>query len=202
MPCGPNGTIPANEKLFVPEHYLRQFHPDYGDEETFELLDEKLNWPSNPEAPVLNPWMPVQYDPGTRLLLDRNPYYYAVDPAGNQLPYIDSVDVTYVENLEVSKLRVIAGEQEICGRPCRYQPLSELSVFRDAEATVGFKTFLWDVGGGASFLLYSQLGLIRIHRSENSTAAVISGLAFRMPLTGTRFRRLSILELVKRPLVP
>ena len=150
----PNGTIPANEKLFVPEHYLRQFHPDYGDEETFELLDEKLNWPSNPEAPVLNPWMPVQYDPGTRLLLDRNPYYYAVDPAGNQLPYIDSVDVTYVENLEVSKLRVIAGEQEICGRPCRYQPLSELSVFRDAEATVGFKTFLWDVGGGASFLLY------------------------------------------------
>ena len=98
--------------------------------------------------------MPVQYDPGTRLLLDRNPYYYAVDTAGNQLPYIDSVDMTYVENLEVSKLRVIAGEQEICGRPCRYQPLSELSVFRDAEATVGLKTYLWDQGGGASFLLY------------------------------------------------
>ena len=150
----PNGTIPGNEKLFVPEHYLRQFHPDYSDEETFEVLDEKLNWPSNPDAPVLNPWMPVQYDPGTRLLLDRNPYYYAVDTAGNQLPYIDSVDMTYVENLEVSKLRVIAGEQEICGRPCRYQPLSELSVFRDAEATVGLKTYLWDQGGGASFLLY------------------------------------------------
>lgn len=150
----PNGTIPGNEKLFVPEHYLRQFHPDYSDEETFELLDERLNWPSNPEAPVLNPWMPVQYDPGTRLLLDRNPYYYAVDPAGNQLPYIDTVDMTYVENLEVSKLRVVAGEQEICGRPCRYQPLSELSVFRDAEASVGFKTYLWDQGGGASFLLY------------------------------------------------
>ncbi len=150
----PNGTIPGNEKLFVPEHYLRQFHPDYADEETFEVLDEKLNWPSNPDAPVLNPWMPVQYDPGTRLLLDRNPYYYAVDPAGNQLPYIDTVDMTYVENLEVSKLRVIAGEQEICGRPCRYQPLSELSVFRDAEASVGFQTYLWDQGGGASFLLY------------------------------------------------
>ncbi len=150
----PNGTIPGNEKLFVPEHYLRQFHPDYSDEETFEILDENLNWPSNPDAPVLNPWMPVQYDPGTRLLLDRNPYYYAVDPAGNQLPYIDTVDMTYVENLEVSKLRVIAGEQEICGRPCRYQPLSELSVFRDAEASVGFKTYLWDQGGGASFLLY------------------------------------------------
>lgn len=151
----PNGMVPDGEKLFVPEHYVSQFHPDYSDDyDTFEEMDEKLDWRVNPEVPVLNPWMPVQYDPGTRMVLERNPYYYAVDTAGNQLPYIDRIDVTYVEDLEVAKLRVIAGEQEICGRPCRYQPLSELTVFRDAEATVGLKTDLWDAGGGAEFLVY------------------------------------------------
>ncbi len=151
----PNGVIPGSEKLFVPAHYLKQFHPNYTDEyTTYEVLDEKVDWRINPDAPVLNPWMPVQYEPGTRLVLERNPYYYAVDPEGNQLPYIDKVDMTIVEDLEVAKLRVIAGEQEFCGRPCRYQPLSELSVFKDAEDTVGLKTDLWDAGGGASFLVY------------------------------------------------
>ncbi len=151
----PNGMVPASEKLFVPKHYVSQFHPKYNSEyTTFEVMDEKLDWRVNPEAPVLNPWMPVQYEPGSRLLLERNPYYYAVDTAGNQLPYIDRVDVTYIESLEVSKLKVTGGEQEFCGRPCRDQPLSELSIFRDAEQTVGLKTDLWDSGGGTGSMVY------------------------------------------------
>lgn len=151
----PNGMVPAGERLFVPKHYASQFHPKYNTAvTTFEEHDQKIDWRANPDTPVLNPWMPVEYEAGTRLKLERNPYYYAVDTAGNQLPYIDYVDVTYIENLEVSKLRVLAGEQEICGRPCSSQPLSELSVFRDAEATVGLKTYLWDGGGGTGVMVY------------------------------------------------
>ncbi|MXZ41103.1 MAG: hypothetical protein F4Z18_04815 [Caldilineaceae bacterium SB0666_bin_21] len=197
----PNGTIPGNEKLFVPEHYLRQFHPDFSDEETFELLDEKLNWPSNPDAPVLNPWMPVQYEPGTRLVLDRNPYYYAVDTAGNQLPYIDSIDMTFVENLEVSKLRVIAGEQEICGRPCRYQPLSELSVFRDAEATVALRPTYgtWVAVPRSSCI---RTGRIPIRRSGSCIATRTSGVVSPTRLIGTRSRKSSTSAQVKKPPEP
>jgi peptide/nickel transport system substrate-binding protein len=151
----PNGMVPAGERLFVPKHYASQFHPKYNSAvTTFEEHDQKIDWRVNPDVPVLNPWMPVQYEPGTRLVLERNPYYYAVDTAGNQLPYIDRVDVTYIENLEVSKLRVTSGEQEICGRPCSSQPLAELGVFRDAEATVGLKTQLWDGGGGTGVMVY------------------------------------------------
>lgn len=151
----PNGMLPIGERLFVPKHYASQFHPTYNsDVTTFEEHDEKIDWRVNPDTPVLNPWMPVQYEPGSRLVLERNPYYYAVDTAGNQLPYLDRVDVTYIENLEVSKLRVTGGEQEICGRPCSSQPLSELGVFRDAEATVGLKTYLWDGGGGTGVMVY------------------------------------------------
>ncbi|MCB0080897.1 MAG: hypothetical protein KDE47_08210, partial [Caldilineaceae bacterium] len=107
----PNGMLPGSERLFVPRHYLEQFNPNYSDEyDTFEIHDEKMDWRANPEAPVLNPWMPVEYEPGTRMILERNPYYYGVDTAGNQLPYIDTIDVTFIEDWEVGKLRVLAGE--------------------------------------------------------------------------------------------
>ena len=43
-------------------------------------------------------------------VFERNPYYWAVDTDGNQLPYIDKVQYTLAENLEVLNLRAIAGE--------------------------------------------------------------------------------------------
>jgi peptide/nickel transport system substrate-binding protein len=151
----PNGMIPGSERLFVPRHYLEQFNPNFNSDYTnYEVHDEKMDWRANPEAPVLNPWMPVEYEPGTRMILERNPYYYAVDTEGNQLPYIDYLDVTFIEDAEVGKLRVLAGEQEFCGRMCQAMPLSDLSLFRDAEETVGLKVNLWDSGGGSGTAVY------------------------------------------------
>lgn len=151
----PNGILPDSERLFVPSHYLEQFNPKFNSEyTTFEVHDEKIDWRANPESPVLNPWMPVEYEAGTRLKLERNPYYYGVDTAGNQLPYIDFIDVTYIEDVEVGKLRVLAGEQEFCGRMCQAVGLSELSLFRDAADTIGLVTNLWDSGGGSGTAVY------------------------------------------------
>lgn len=150
-----NGMVPESERLFVPSHYLEQFNPNFSDEyDTYEVHDEKMDWRANPEAPVLNPWMPVEYEPGTRIRLERNPYYWAVDTAGNQLPYIDYLDVTYIEDWEVGKLRVLAGEMEFCGRPCQETALADLSLFRDAESEVGLVNGLWDSGGGSGPAIY------------------------------------------------
>lgn len=150
-----NGMVPGSERLFVPKHYLEQFNPNNSDEyDTYEVHDEKMDWRANPETPVLNPWMPVEYEPGTRIILERNPYYYAVDTEGNQLPYIDYIDVTYIEDWEVGKLRVLAGEMEFCGRPCQATPLADLSLFRDAESEVGLVNGLWDSGGGSGTAVY------------------------------------------------
>jgi peptide/nickel transport system substrate-binding protein len=148
----PNSVV--GEKFVVPSHYLKDFHPDYSDAADFEEHDEKQDWRANPEAPVLNPWMPVEYDPGVRLVLERNPYYYAVDTEGNQLPYIDRVEMEFVEDLEVSLLKVLGGETEICGRPCKYQALQNLSVLRNAEAEMGFTSYLWDGGSGTGSMFF------------------------------------------------
>lgn len=151
----PNGMLPGSERLFVPSHYLEQFNPKFNsDYDTYEEHDEKMDWRANPETPVINPWMPVEYEPGTRMILERNPYYYAVDTAGNQLPYIDYIDVTFIEDWEVGKLRVLAGDVEFCGRPCQRTPLSDLALFRDAESEVGLVNGLWDSGGGSGPAVY------------------------------------------------
>ena len=41
---------------------------------------------------MLDPWkLTVPYVGSTQAVAERNPYYYKVDPDGNQLPYIDRV---------------------------------------------------------------------------------------------------------------
>ena len=150
----PNSVV--GEKIVVPKHYLIQFHPDYSDYDDYTTFDESWDWRVNADCPVLNAWMPVEAEAGVRLVMERNPYYYAVDTAGNQLPYIDRVEVTYVEDLEVSLLKILGGEQEICGRPCKYYALENLSVMRNEEARVGFTTYLWDGGSGTGAMFYTN----------------------------------------------
>jgi peptide/nickel transport system substrate-binding protein len=114
---------------FAPAHYLEQFHPDFVDqaeldalvaEEGFDnwvlMFNDKNTWARNPELPVMTPWKTVQPISTDNWVLERNPYYFGVDTAGNQLPYIDRISMTLAENLEVLNLRAIAGEYDFQSR--------------------------------------------------------------------------------------
>jgi len=131
-----------------PRHYLEQFHPDYSDAADFEEFVEMQDWWINPERPVLNAWMPVSVEPGSRMILERNPYYYAVDPAGNQLPYIDRFEVTFSENAEVLKLRIFNGEVNVHIHP--HLSLRDLSLLRENEENGDYRLLLWDNGAGGA----------------------------------------------------
>jgi peptide/nickel transport system substrate-binding protein len=72
-------------------------------------------------------------------VLERNPYYYAVDTAGNQIPYIDKVQLTLAENPEVINLRAIAGEYDFMER---FIDLAKLPVFLDNAERGGYKMHL------------------------------------------------------------
>ena len=83
-------------RWIAPAHYLKQFHPKYNPiYPDFTVLLEKIFFRTNPACPSLDPWVCVQYTPADethpnlQIIWRRNPYYYAVDPDGNQLPYID-----------------------------------------------------------------------------------------------------------------
>ena len=80
------------------------------------LFKFKNDWSLNVELPVLTPWKATSPVNTTAWILERNPYYWSVDPEGNQLPYIDKVQMTLAENLAGAEPRAIAGEYDIQGR--------------------------------------------------------------------------------------
>ncbi len=73
-----------------PSHVLKASHPTYNADATY---DDYLNAaPSdNLPVPVLGAWVPVEHRADEIVIMRRNPYYWKVDEAGNQLPYINEM---------------------------------------------------------------------------------------------------------------
>ena len=55
----------------------------------------------------------------------RNPYYYVVDPAGNQLPYIDRVQFEFVNNT-ILPISAANGDASMQDRGLRFKDYTEL----------------------------------------------------------------------------
>ncbi|WP_421724197.1 ABC transporter substrate-binding protein [Bauldia sp.] len=73
-----------------PAHVLKQHHPKYNPDATYESYRTALAADTVPPV-VLGAWVPVVYKPDEAIILRRNPYFFKVDEAGNQLPYIDEM---------------------------------------------------------------------------------------------------------------
>ncbi len=114
---------------YAPAHYMEQYHADFADADELDaaveaegfdnwvnLFRDKNTWQRNPDLPVLTPWMTENPITTDNWVLVRNPYYYGVDTAGNQLPYIDRISMTLAADLEVLNLRAIAGEYDYQAR--------------------------------------------------------------------------------------
>ena len=86
-----------------PRHYLEKYHPVLGDDALIEATMEARRLPSrrslyallkswnNPEHPRLWPWIYRTFKANPPQVFVRNPYYFAVDTEGNQLPYVDQL---------------------------------------------------------------------------------------------------------------
>ncbi len=111
---------------FAPGHYLKQYLPKYASKEQLDgevkaagfdnwvnLLKFKNDWALNPDLPVVTPWVTKQPINNPTWVMERNPYSIWVDTDGNQLPYLDKIQMTLAENLEVLNLRAIAGEYDM-----------------------------------------------------------------------------------------
>ena len=84
-----------------PRHYLEKYHPELGDDKLIEETMAARRLPSrkslylllkkwfNPEHPRLWPWVYHNFKSNPPHIFVRNPYYWAVDTEGNQLPYVD-----------------------------------------------------------------------------------------------------------------
>jgi peptide/nickel transport system substrate-binding protein len=149
---GENGSEGLGAGPYAPGHYLKQFHPKYTPKEKIDELVKANgfdNWVSmykqradpalNPELPVLSAWKTISPANTPNWTFERNPYSIWVDTEGNQLPYIDKIQMQLAENLEVLNLRVIAGETDFQER---HPDLAKLPVFIENQEKGNYKVHL------------------------------------------------------------
>ncbi|MGI6209851.1 MAG: ABC transporter substrate-binding protein [Anaerolineae bacterium] len=151
----------------VPGHYLEQFHIDFRDqaeleaaaqeagfEQWFQYFNDRSNTYQNPERPVIEAWQFVTLPDQNPLIVERNPYYYRVDPEGNQLPYIDRIQFEVVPNAEVLNFMAIAGELDCQGRHIN---LINYPLFVEGQEQGNYHIVEWPCDGGAEAgLMFNQ----------------------------------------------
>ena len=141
-----------------PAHYFKQYHTGYTDigellplmeEEEFTAAEDWGRWfvgiqnnatggsyqrrtAGYRSMPVLQPYAWESEPQQGEFIMMRNPYFYKVDPDGNQLPYIDSVSRSLVTDLEVENLKIISGETDIQGQFIRLSDYPMFSQNQDA----------------------------------------------------------------------
>lgn len=138
--------------VFEASHYLKQFHKKYNDKVDEEakaagfetwvqyFSAKRYFWYGQvrPEIPTMGAWRAVQVVPeGT--ILERNPYYFKVDTAGQQLPYIDKVTATLFNDAGTLALKMVAGEYD-------YQDwsttVSDYPAFVDGQEKGNYQVFM------------------------------------------------------------
>ena len=174
--------------LFRPSHYLKKFHAKYtpeaeilksakGQQESWGSIHKRLDtmyYDSNPELPTLNPWMLTTMPPASRLVYERNPYYYRIDEKGHQLPYLDSVVFTQVAaNLVPAKAGL--GESDLQGR---YLNMRDYTFLRKSSQQSHVQVLLWEAGSGSQLALYPNLNC-----QDDTWRAVNRDVRFRRALS-------------------
>ena len=89
-----------------PKHILER-HVDDG---TFVTTWDISTDPA--EVVGTGPFSIQRYEPGQRVVLQRNPNYWLKDDAGNSLPYLDEVIHVIVPDLETGLAKFLAGESD------------------------------------------------------------------------------------------
>ena len=153
-------NMPGQPSVVAPAHYLKPFHAKYAKKEDLDKLvaDKKLTawtdlwgkagdfqgamafWFLNPELPVLTAWKIDKPSPADPVVMVRNPFYWKVDPDGNQLPYIDAIEHALFDNIEVLKLWVAGGKLDM---QMRHLDAGMYTFLKENEAKGGYRTLNW-----------------------------------------------------------
>ena len=156
-------------EFLKPSHFLKPYHKKYAKSEAalkefiaplalkYNFADDAkqwanvfnkvdiTNWENTNSAsigfPRLYPWL-FNSKTETVATFVRNPYYFKVDTAGNQLPYVDTLQSTLVEDIEMVTLKTIAGEVDFSRESAS---LIKMPLYRENEAKGGYKALLFNM---------------------------------------------------------
>lgn len=143
-----------------PKHYLAQFHLSYNPQANelakeggFDDWTQLFNARQGPYGksaddlgrPVLEAWV-LQEAATDYALWERNPFYWKVDVAGNQLPYFDRVQNRSAATKEAFMIAALGGEVDFVSSILTIEDFPVLT--QNAEAG-GYEVRLWQKRAGA-----------------------------------------------------
>jgi peptide/nickel transport system substrate-binding protein len=186
-------------ELMMPKHYMMQFHADYvpladlepmikeaslpeGEWWTFFGSKRTNNWDVCKERaipyPTLNPWNISLFGTST-MEYERNPYYFKVDEAGQQLPYIDGLFSAVVADVEMAQLKVIAGEVDFLREDAT---IDNLALYKENEDKAGIRVQLLDMHVSPTDVVLNQT------IDDPSWREVVQDVRFRKALSAATDR--------------
>jgi peptide/nickel transport system substrate-binding protein len=139
---------------YTPGHHMQQFHINLTDDkaaleakvkeaglETWDQYyrDNRNWWYLNPDRPSVGPWLAKNQLSEELFLMERNPYFFAVDPEGNQLPYVDKITHRLFETDDVFNLWIVNGEIDFQNRHVSF---GNFTLYKENEEKGDYQVFL------------------------------------------------------------
>ena len=143
----------SGDNVAYPKHILSRLHPRYNPKATYETFRDSTTNAQRilkPNLPRLTAWVPVEWIRGQRIVYERNPYYWKIDTAGNQLPYADYIEFNVIPDHQVILLKFINGEIDLFGR---YGQANMYSTLKAEERKGKFHLRLTQPENGPGFYL-------------------------------------------------
>lgn len=141
--------------LIQPSHYMKKFHIKYTpleelkpllaknelDENEWYRLHALYSWSGGTLSetrigcPTLSAYVLEDMPSAQVAILRRNPYYFKVDAAGNQLPYIDEIRADTVTSVDMLPMKIMGGEVDL-GRQA--VSVKEVALYKENETKGGY----------------------------------------------------------------
>jgi peptide/nickel transport system substrate-binding protein len=131
--------------FFAPKHYLEKYLPtaDHSvrrKDASYAEFERRAS-DFNVDRPVMSAWKPAEWAPGSHLLAVRNPYYWKVDTAGNQLPYLDRIEMEICLNPEMINFRAVSGRLPM---QLRHLSTANVELFREFAARRNYRILRYE----------------------------------------------------------
>lgn len=148
---------------------------------------------------VIGPYLLRSYEPGQRMVFDRNPRYWKKDVAGIQLPYADQVVLEVVPDQNAELLRLQSGQIDMLQQQIRpedvatLRPLVDQGKVRVLELGVGvdpdllffnLRTPFWDKDPRRDWILRKEFRKAISHAVDREAFANAVFLGSAVPIWG------------------
>ncbi|TBL79599.1 ABC transporter substrate-binding protein [Paenibacillus thalictri] len=141
-----------NKWFFAPAHFQKTILPEFVGEDKALEIAKKWGFADvksflvatgyyywvNPQIPTLRAWV-AKNDPNSdQFIMERNPYYWKVDKQGNQLPYIDRIVASKVQDPAQRVLGALAGNFNLLDFGFK-----DFTILKENEKKADFRVLQW-----------------------------------------------------------